>query len=269
MDSKRIIVFGAHPDDCDIFAGGISIKYVREGHEVKFVSLTNGEAGHYQNTGETLAQRRREEARAAAELVGIQFEMLDFPDGELRATLDVRRQVIGLIRDWQAEIVFSHRPYDYHPDHRACGQVVCDAAYMVTVPHICPDKEALRENPYFFYMWDPFQLPYAFQTEMAVDIDDVMDTKLDMMDCHVSQFYEWLPYLAKQKDVPKELGQRKIWLRNNWGPWLSLITESCRNKLIQRYGQDKASTIRYAECFELCEYGRKPYQDDLENLFPY
>ncbi len=189
----RVIAFGAHPDDCDGRAGGVAAKYAALGHHVKFVSVTNGDAGHQSEGGGALAARRRKEAQEAGRRIGIEYETLDNHDGELVPSLEVRRQIIRKIREWKADIVFSPRPNDYHPDHRYTGMLVQDAAYMVVVPNICPDTPALRRNPVFFYFQDNFQRPNPFRPDVAVSIDDVAEKKVLMADAHTSQMYEWLP----------------------------------------------------------------------------
>ncbi|MEW6237471.1 MAG: PIG-L family deacetylase [Candidatus Omnitrophota bacterium] len=266
----RIIAFGAHPDDCEIFAGGTAAKYAARGDEVLFVSLTNGDAGHQNDGGETLARRRAAEAQRAASVLGIQYRVLDFHDGQLQPTLEARYQVIRLIRQWRADIVFCHRPNDYHPDHRAVGILIQDSAYMVVVPNVCPDVPALRKNPFFFYVWDAYRKPYPFQVDAAVDVDGVMAKKLDMMHCHESQFYEWLPYVENSLDsVPASDSERRKWLEESWGEWLCAMTDCARGWLAERYGNAKAAAIRWAEPFELCEYGSRPSEQDWERLFPF
>lgn len=264
----NIIVFGAHPDDCDIFVGGTAIKYAKAGHRVKFVSLTNGDAGHHKIGGDELARRRYAETQASAKIAGITYDVLNNHDGELQPTLDVRRDIIRLIREWQADIVFLNRPNDYHPDHRYASIAVQDAAYLVCVPNICPDVPALQKNPYFFYFWDPFQKPYPLLNDVVIDVDDVMETKWQMIDCHESQMYEWLPYIEKMT-LPADGEDRMTWLQREWSPFLLRITESCRTQLVHHYGQETGSLIKMAECFEICEYGNTPSVGKLKELFPF
>src|SRR5260370_12501681 len=114
----RVIAFGAHPDDCDLKAGGLAAKFAALGHKVKFVSLTNGDAGHQSEGGGQLAMRRRAEAQEAGRRIGIEYEVLDNHDGRLMPTLDVREQIIREIRQWKADIVIVLRPNHYLPDHR-------------------------------------------------------------------------------------------------------------------------------------------------------
>ncbi len=266
----RIIFFGAHPDDCDVFAGGIAAKYSALGHHVKFVSLTNGDAGHHEQGGGMLAKRRHKESLASANVIGVEYEILEYHDGELYPTLDVRRDIIRLIREWQADVVFLNRPNDYHPDHRYASIAVQDAAYMVAVPNVCPEVPALRHNPVFIYFWDPFQKPVPFQPDVVLVVDDVMDKKWQMMRRHESQFLEWLPYIEKMHEpVPHDEKGKMDWLHRHWGPFLQRITESCRDQLMEKYGEEQGKKIAFAECFELCEYGGTPSGEEMKRLFPF
>src|SRR5947208_5868331 len=158
-DPLRIIVFGAHPDDCELEAGGTAAKWAKLGHKVKFVSVTNGDIGHHEMAGATLAKRRAAEVKKCAQILGIESEVLDIHDGELLPTLENRRIITRLIREWKADVVMSHRPNDYHPDHRNVGLLVQDAGYMVTVPFFCPDTPYLTRNPVFLFFEDRFTRP--------------------------------------------------------------------------------------------------------------
>src|SRR6202011_3266196 len=113
----RVICFGAHPDDCELQAGGVAAMWAAQGHHVKFVSVTNGDIGHWREAGGPLARRRKAEVERAARVLGITTEVLDIHDGELLPTLENRRTITRLIREWKADVVMSHRPNDYHPDH--------------------------------------------------------------------------------------------------------------------------------------------------------
>src|SRR5213080_1725872 len=186
----RIICFGAHPDDCEIQAGGVAALWAAKGHKVKFVSVTNGDIGHWREAGGPLALRRKAEVERCAKILGITTEVLDIHDGELLPTLENRRLITRIIREWQADIVMSHRPNDYHPDHRYTGVLVQDSAYMVAVPFICPDVPPLKSNPVFLFYPDAFQRPNPFQADVAVAIDAVIEKKLDALDTLESQFYE-------------------------------------------------------------------------------
>src|SRR5271154_4405255 len=202
----RVIAFGAHPDDCDIRAAGTAALFAKMGHAVKFVSVTNGDAGHQSMGGVALAQRRLGEAKESARRLGIEYEVLNNHDGELLPTLEVRKEIIRQIRRWKADVVLAPRPNDYHPDHRYTGVLVQDAAYMVVVPNVCPDTPPLRDNPVFLYFEDHFQRPNPFRPDVAISIDDVFQQKISALDAHVSQVYEWLPLVdGKLDDVPKDV----------------------------------------------------------------
>lgn len=264
----RVIAFGAHPDDCDLGAGGLAAKYAALGYKVKFVSLTNGDAGHQIQGGEELAKRRRAEAQEAGRRIGIEYEVLDNHDGKLLPTLEVREQVIREIRQWKADIVIAPRTNDYHPDHRYTGVLVQDASYMVIVPDLVKDTPALRRNPVFLYYSDHFMRPQPFHPDIVVSIDDVFEKKINMLDAHVSQFYEWLPWTVGRLDeVPKDAIERKKWLAtqpdaNRKG------TPEWREVLEKRYGAE-ADHIQHVEAFEITEYGRQPTEEEIRKLFPF
>src|SRR5438093_7957500 len=263
----RVIAFGAHPDDCDIRAAGTAAKFAQLGHAVKFVSVTNGDAGHQTEGGGALAKRRRLEAKESARRLGIEYEVLDNHDGELLPTLDVRQQVIRRIRQWNADIVLAPRPNDYHPDHRYTGVLVQDAAYMVVVPNVCPDTPPLRKNPVFLYFQDGFQRPNPFRPDVVVSIDEVLERKIKGLDAHTSQVYEWLPWVAGQLEhVPADPAARLEWLRKMRSG--EPLSEPFKEALRKWYGQ-RSDSIRNVEAFEVCEYGRQPSKDDLKRLFPF
>lgn len=267
----RIICFGAHPDDCEISAGGTASLWAKRGHKVKFVSVTNGDIGHWREAGGPLFLRRKAEVEAANKLLGVTVQVLDNHDGELEPTLENRRKIIRLIREWQADIVISHRPNDYHPDHRYTGVLVQDAAYMVTVPFICPDVPILEKNPVFMYSSDGFQKPNPFTPDVVVAVDDVMDKKMEALGIMVSQFAEggangsaklYPPDLAGQQTRQKEV-------RQNFEGEQAGIAKQFRAKLAELYGPDAGSKVKYAEAFEICEYGRRPDKAELAELFPF
>lgn len=262
----RIIMIGAHPDDCDIKGGGTAALFVSLGHKVKFVSVTNGDAGHMEMGGGMLAKRRKAETEEVARRLGVTYDVLDNHDGELLATLPVRLDIIRLIREWDADVVISHRTNDYHPDHRYTAILVQDAAYMVGVPNVAADVPPLKKNPVFLYFQDNFQKPNPFSADIAVDITSVIDKKIDAMDAHVSQFYEWLPWIGGYADeVPEGKEERKAWLRDK--RWSS-VSPVAIPALEKRYGTAKAAQVKYAESFEICEYGSRPSEEDIKRLFP-
>lgn len=267
----RIICFGAHPDDCELQAGGTAALWSARGHKVKFVSVTNGDIGHWRDAGGPLAKRRRAEALEADGLLGVTTEILDIHDGELLPTLENRRMLTRLIREWKADVVIGPRPNDYHPDHRYTGVLVQDAAYMVTVPHFCPDVPILEKNPVFMYFPDRFQKPNPFKPDVVVDIGPTMEKKLDALAVMVSQFAEGGANGNADLYPADEAGQRKrqLQVRQSMARRNSSLADRFRAEIKQWYGDDKASAVKYAEVFELCEYGEQPDQNELKRLFPF
>jgi len=264
----RIIAFGAHPDDCELKASGVAAKWAALGHHVKFVSTTNGDIGHHEMAGGPLARRRTAEVEACAKLLGITTEVLDIHDGEIMPTLENRKKITRLIRQWKADVVLAPRPNDYHPDHRYTGILVQDAAFMVIVPHFCPDIPALRTNPVFLYYSDHFQRPNPFRADVVVAIDDVVAKKFDVVNLIESQFFEWDPWLAGYQDqVPPGKAERRAFVEKRFGEWFR--ADPYRAKLVERYGAEKGSSIRFAEAFEVCEYGSVPSAEKLKELFPF
>jgi LmbE family N-acetylglucosaminyl deacetylase len=262
----RVIAFGAHPDDCDIRSAGTAALFAAAGAAVKFVSVTNGDAGHQTMQPAALAARRFAEAKESGRRLGIEYAVLNNHDGKLLPTLDVREQIIRLIRQWNADIVLAPRPNDYHPDHRYTGVLVQDAAYMVVVPHLLPEAPALRKNPVFLYFEDNFQRPNPLRPDIAVAIDSVIDKKIDALDAHVSQFYEWLPWVdGKLDEVPKNETERKAWLKRARTP---AIGPEVRTSLVKWYGPEKGNATKYYEAFEICEYGAHPDDARIRQLFP-
>jgi N-acetylglucosamine malate deacetylase 1 len=270
----HIIVFGAHPDDAELKAGGAAIQWAKQGHHVKFVSVTNGDIGHWRMHGEPLAKRRLDETRAADKVLGVETEVLPIHDGELEPTLENRRTITRLIRTWHADLVICHRPWDYHPDHRYVGVLVQDAAYMVTVPFFCADTPPLTQNPVFMYLSDNFQKPNPFRPDMVVSLDDVFDQKIDALHELESQFYEGgangSEDLVRSVPPARDVAARKAWLRTNrFERQYADVANRYRAELVKWYGPEKGKAVRFAEAFELCEYGRRPSTDELAKLFPF
>jgi LmbE family N-acetylglucosaminyl deacetylase len=270
----RIIVFGAHPDDCEIKAGGVAAMWAAQGHHVKFVSVTNGDIGHAEMAGGELAKRRTAEVKAAAKKLGIETDVLDIHDGELMPTLENRKIFVRLIREWKADIVMGPRPNDYHPDHRYTGILMQDAAFMVTVTFYCPDIPQLPNNPVFLYVSDGFQKPNPFEPDVVVSIDDVIEQKAEALWLLESQIESlWATgNFEKVVPVPKQGAEREARRKEMFDRFArraESVANQYRAKLIELYGEEKGKKIRYAEAFELCEYGSRASPDKLKQLFPF
>lgn len=270
MAQLRLLIIGAHPDDADFSAGGTAALYRAAGHVVQMVSLTNGDAGHHATPGPELARRRRAEAAAAGAVIGAPYITLDNHDGELMPTLDCRRQVIHLLRTFKPDLVLTHRPNDYHPDHRYTSQLVQDAAYMVTVPAIVPHVPHLPRDPVIAYLPDEFEKPYPFRPSVVVDVGPVIDKIIAMLHCHTSQFYEWLPYNMGVLDrVPAAEDARRAWLEEQIKGRLKKRADKFRDLIIETYGAERGRHIEYVEAFEPCEYGAPLDEAARRRLFPF
>lgn len=268
----RIIAFGAHPDDCEFKMGGTAVKWAQQGHHVKLVSVTNGDIGHWRMAGGPLAKRRTAEVHEAARRIGTTAEVLDIHDGELLPTLDNRQKITRLIREWKADIVIAHRPNDYHPDHRYTGILIQDSAYMVAVPFFCPDTPPLKNNPVFMYYSDGFQKPNPFTPDVIVAIDDVFEKKMDAVDALVSQVYEGgalgSEETLRQRHADNPIARRE-WATESWQRRQGRVADKYREALLHWYGEKAGKAVKYAEAFEVCEYGRRPTQEELRELFPF
>ncbi len=267
----RIIAFGAHPDDNELRLAGAAAKWAALGHKVKFVSVTNGDIGHWKEAGGPLARRRTAEVEETARLLGIETQVLDIHDGEVQPTLENRRTVTRLIREWKADIVLGHRPNDYHPDHRTVGQLIQDASYMVTVPFFCPDTPHLEKNPVFLSYEDDFTRPYPFQADIVVGIDDVIDKKLAVVAALPSQFYEGGANGGPQLMPSNEAGRarRANEVREGFLKRFASTATQYRDKLREYYGPDRGNAVQYAEAFEISEYGHRPNAEEIRRLFPF
>jgi LmbE family N-acetylglucosaminyl deacetylase len=265
----RIIAFGAHPDDAELKAAGVAALWASQGHKVKFVAMTNGDVGHFSQAGGPLAQRRAKEVQECARILGITTDVLDIHDGELEPTLENRRTVARLIRDWQADIVMGHRPYDYHPDHRYTGVLMDDAAVVVVAPFFVPDTPATPRNPLFFYYSDGFEYPAKFVPTMVVDIDAVADKKWQCIQAMPSQFGDADSWQGRTRpDVPKSDAERPAYLLKLAQQRTASVADQYRDRLVALYGEERGKKVKYAEAFQLGQYGRQAQIDELKTLFP-
>lgn len=266
-----VLVIGAHPDDPDVWCGGTAIRYANAGHRVVFVAMTNGATGHHEIGGIELARRRYDEAQRAAAIAGIsEYRIFDNNTGELEPTVFHRKVIIRLIREINPDLIITHRPYDYHPDHRYTSQLVLDASYIVTVPNMQPLSEIPKGMAKICYTYDKFTRPCPFAPDVVVPIDDVIDTKFAMLDCHVSQMYEWIPFNQGTLDkVPDEPDKRIEWLKEARLPAFAAVADAYRERLAEQFDEQYAATVKYAEAFEGCEYGAGFDTDEGKQLFPF
>jgi LmbE family N-acetylglucosaminyl deacetylase len=267
--SPRLLIIGAHPDDAEYHAGGLATIYRSLGCPVKMVSVTDGSAGHHERLPAELIELRRSEAANAGNVIGAVYETWDFPDGSLEPTLAVRRRIIQEIREFQPDLVLTHRTCDYHPDHRAVGQCVQDASYLVTVPHVVPSVPALRRDPVVAFLPDLFTRPVPLRADVILDIGDQIETIARMLACHRSQLFEWLAYHDELlATVPADDSEKLAWARSWIERNVQRRAERFRNELIALVGETKASAIDFIEVFEISEYGRQPDSKLVRHLFP-
>jgi len=280
----KILAIGAHQDDNEFRVGGMAHKWVSAGHQVVFLSMCNGCGGHHLMTPEETSSRRAKESAKVAEFLGIRYDVWNIDDCTLMADLATRERLIRYIREISPDLIIAHRPNDYHADHRASGQLVQDASYILTVPHTCPDVPAMRRMPVIVYNEDAFKNP-VFEGTYVVDMDGEIDTKLQIAHFNESQVYEWLPYTHEDNSVPQGDAERLEWLKGmnitadttdeeimasksyGYAVRFAKTAARFRKELIAKYGDERGAKIRYAEAFELCEYGGKPTKEFEEELF--
>ena len=265
--NPRALMIGAHPDDCEFKTSGTTIKMVEKGFIIKYVSLTNGETGHFNKGGGEVALIRKDEAKAVGKLAGIEYDVFDIKSNGITADIATRERVICLIREFKPDMIFTHRPNDYHPDHRTVSTLVQDSSYAIQVPNVCPLTPCLRYSPVIFYMYDGFTKPNPFIPDVVIDIDSAIKTKTDILNCHKSQVYEWLPWIDGY-EVPENDADRLKWLHNRLTERDGKVADTYRKMLVNKYGE-KGNEIKCAEAFEVCEYSRRPADNEIEWLFPF
>jgi len=279
----KILMIGAHQDDNEFRCGGLAHKYVQQGHDVRFLSMCNGSGGHHLMTPEETTARRAKESAAVAELLGVTYDVwYDQEDCELEVNLETRKRLTRYIREYNPDMIITHRPNDYHADHRAAGQLVLDASYLLIVPHFCPEVPAMKKAPLIMYNVDSFKYP-PFEADVVIDIDDELETKLKIADLNVSQVYEWLPF-TKGEEVPEGAEERYEWLKgmdtSRWNSDEELASKTrgyavrfakvasrFRKELIAKYGEERGSKIRYAEAYMFCEYGAPLNEENMKKFF--
>jgi LmbE family N-acetylglucosaminyl deacetylase len=265
----RIIAFGAHPDDAELKASGVAALWAAQGAKVKFVAMTNGDVGHFAEAGGPLAKRRKAEVAECARILGIENEVFDIHDGELEPTLEYRKRMARAIRDWQADIVMGHRPYDYHPDHRYTGVLMDDTAVVVAAPFFVPDTPPTKRNPVYMYYSDNFQDPKPFTPTLVVGIDDVAEKKWKCISAMPSQFGDKDSWQARTlPNVPQSDGERQAFLVDIVKNRGSALANQYRDRLIALYGKERGEKIKYAEAFQLGQYGRQASLEELKGMFP-
>jgi LmbE family N-acetylglucosaminyl deacetylase len=264
----RIVAFGAHPDDAELKASGVAAQWAAAGHKVKFVAMTNGDVGHFESAGGPLARRRKAEVAECARILGIESQVLDIHDGELVPTLENRKAMARIIREWQADIVMGHRPYDYHPDHRYTGVLMDDSAVVVVAPFFVPDTPPTPRNPVFMYYSDGFQDPKPFTPTIVVGIDDVADKKWKCVSAMPSQFGDKDSWQGRTlPNVPAGDAERAAYLLDIVKKRNMAVADQYRERLVASYGAERGKQVKYAEAFQMGQYGRQASADELKQMF--
>lgn len=283
MEQKlRILLIGAHPDDCEGCAGGYAALMTQQGHHVGMMSMTDGSLGHFKYPPSELVAIRKAEARKAAELIGAESIILPIQDGHLENNLYTRKMLIRSIRAFNPDLIITHRPNDYHADHRNTSLLVQDASYLLRLPGFCPEAQPLEKTPYILFFHDNFEKP-PFDPCVVISIDEVYDTKVRMKACHASQYFEWLPWLDGNLDmVPDDEQGRLTYVRSPLLDGNELankaikqsrgekgqyrITQQYQELLYSRYG-NQAKHVVFSEAFEASEYGNTVDEAAIEKLF--
>ena len=266
----KILVIGAHPEDATCVAGGTAKLYAEAGHEVKFISMTTGDTAHPKLRGSELVEQRRRELWEACSRGGFEHQILNHHDGRLYPNQAIVEEMIGLIRSANPDLVLTHRPHVFQPDQRHTSLIVQDAVSMLTIPSISPRVAAPRRKPVVVYVEDSVSKPIPFEPDVAVSIDKTIDAKIEMLDCHPSQVYEWLPYVQGDEfEVPSQREKRKQWLTLRVREEAAATADRYRLILRVLYGMEQGSAIRYAEAFEATEYGEPLTVDNRQDIFPF
>ncbi len=218
--------------------------------------------------GGPLALRRKKEAMDVDRRLGASTELLDLHDGEIMPTLENRRMITRLIRQWNADVALTNRPNDYHPDHRYTSIPVQDTAYMVGVPFFTADVPPLTRNPVCRYASDRFHRPNPFRADVALAIDDAIEPTLDALLVMESQIREGgvdgHAGLHPQDEAGRK--KRRDEVRRNLA--YAAQADTYRDALIKFYGEGQGRTVRYAQAFEVCEYGRRPSTAERKQILP-
>ena len=243
------LMIGAHPDDMDLRASGLAMRLIAQGHKAVFLSVTNGNAGHMTMDKEALRLRRRQEMANAAAVYGLQYDTLDLDDGYLTADIPTREKLMRYIRTIRPNVIITHRSCDYHPDHRACGQLVSDCSYLVGVPLFCPDVPAMRKAPVILFSEDGFTVPAPFRADIAVGCDPWIEKKIRGTMQHESQFFEWLAYDGNWTDVLNSQTREEA---------AAHLEARLRERFampVQRFPDRFPAGTRFGEVFQIDEYG--------------
>ena len=264
-ETLDIVIVGAHPDDCEVMAGGITARYVELGHNVRYIVTTNGDAGHYEMDRKSLKERRRQEAWDVSQVLGIQYDIMDVPDGCLEPTLKNRERLIRVLRGFQPDLIITHSLDDYHPDHRYTAQLVADTSYMLNVPLCVPDVPIVKKEVVYCYM---SRISHQnTPVTMLIPVDNYMDKKRLAFHQNTSQVYEWLPWVENldPSEIPADQKGRKEFLRKRWDPWWQELKKLYDVKIQEGVFED----VKYIEVCEASLWGSPLTPENIRRYFPF
>ena len=186
---KRVLAVGAHPDDLEILCGGTLAKFAAQGVQVEMAIATDGSAGHMVIPPGELAAIRHQEALNAAAVIGAELHWLGYIDELLFEDIPTRLRFVDLVREARPDLILTHDPDDYHPDHRVVSRLVFDASFISGLPNV---KTSLPAHPgvqplYYFDVLTGVN----FTPSEFVDITETQAIKRQMLECHESQL-RWL-----------------------------------------------------------------------------
>ncbi|MBR3933691.1 MAG: PIG-L family deacetylase [Clostridia bacterium] len=185
----NILAIGAHPDDIEESCGGTLAKYAKMGHKVFTATATNGNVGSSTLSMEEIAKIRKEEARRAAAHIGAEYICLDYDDEMFFESREARLAFINLVRYCKADIILTHNPEDYNPDHELTSKIINDIAVMIPVAKIETKAKPYDKIPIIAY-FEPVN-GLGFVPTEYVDITDVIEIKKAMCYEHQSQI-SWM-----------------------------------------------------------------------------
>ena len=185
----NILAIGAHPDDVEWQAGGTLAKYAKAGHKVFTATATNGNVGSATLSMEEIAKVRKEEAKNAATLIGAEYICLDYDDEMFFEDKEARLKFINLVRYCKADVIITHNPVDYNPDHELTSKIINDIAVMIPIAKLKTESSPYDRIPAIFYFEPAMGL--GFVPTDYVDITDVFETKMAMCNEHKSQ-NQWM-----------------------------------------------------------------------------
>ena len=185
----NILAIGAHPDDIEINCAGTLAKYAAEGHKVFIATATNGNIGSATLPKDEIGAIRKREAAKSAAIIGAEYICLDYDDELFYEDLSVRINFINLVRHCKADVIITHNPHDYNPDHMLTSKIINDIQVMIPIAKIETEEPPCPTLPVIYY-FEPAK-GMGFVPTDYVDITDHFETKKKMLLCHESQ-KQWM-----------------------------------------------------------------------------